>query len=71
MRDQDLDSELPTDPPTDASTRKYVHPPGSDLTLEVDRLIAGRYRVESRLARGGQAAVYLAHQEPLNRPVAL
>jgi len=47
------------------------HPPGSELTVEVERLVAGRYRVRKRLARGGQAAVYLAHQEPLDRPVAL
>ncbi len=47
------------------------HPPGSELTVEVERLIAGRYRIRKRLARGGQAAVYLAHQEPLDRPVAL
>jgi serine/threonine-protein kinase len=67
----DLDTDLPTDPPTDAAAKKYAHPPGSELTLEHDRLIAGRYRIEKRLARGGQAAVYLAYQEPLNRPVAL
>lgn len=34
-------------------------------------LVAGRYRIERRLARGGQASVYLAHQEPLGRMVAL
>jgi serine/threonine protein kinase len=34
-------------------------------------VIAGKYRVERRLARGGQASVYLASQEPLDRPVAL
>ena len=67
----DLDPDLPTDPPADAGAGRYAHPPGSELTLETDRLIAGRYRIESRLARGGQAAVYLAYQEPLNRPVAL
>jgi len=67
----ELDADLPTDPPADASAGRYAHPPGSELTLETDRLIAGRYRIESRLARGGQAAVYLAYQEPLNRPVAL
>lgn len=71
MLDRDLPTDLPTDPPTDASAKKYAHPPGSELTLENDRLIAGRYRIEKRLARGGQAAVYLAYQEPLNRPVAL
>ena len=35
------------------------------------QLIAGRYRIERRLARGGQASVYLAHQEPLGRMIAL
>jgi len=34
-------------------------------------LIGGKFRIENRIARGGQASVYLAHQEPLNRPVAL
>jgi len=39
--------------------------------MEPGTLIAGRYRVVRQLAAGGQAAVYLAHQEPLERPVAL
>ena len=34
-------------------------------------LIGGKFRIQNRIARGGQASVYLAHQEPLNRPVAL
>jgi tRNA A-37 threonylcarbamoyl transferase component Bud32 len=34
-------------------------------------LIGGKFRIENRIARGGQASVYLARQEPLNRPVAL
>jgi tRNA A-37 threonylcarbamoyl transferase component Bud32 len=34
-------------------------------------LVGGKFRIESRIARGGQASVYLARQEPLNRPVAL
>jgi serine/threonine protein kinase len=34
-------------------------------------MIADKYRIERRLARGGQATVYLASQLPLNRPVAL
>lgn len=59
------DRELHPDP------SGHWHPPGSELTVEVERLVAGRYRVRKRLARGGQAAVYLAHQEPLDRPVAL
>ena len=38
---------------------------------EVGDLVAGKYRVERRLARGGMSAVYLARQEVLDRPVAL
>ncbi|MBW1879355.1 MAG: serine/threonine protein kinase [Deltaproteobacteria bacterium] len=34
-------------------------------------IIAGRYQVDRLIARGGMAAVYLAHHVKLNRPVAL
>lgn len=34
-------------------------------------LIGGKFRIENRIARGGQASVYLAKQEPLEREVAL
>ena len=39
--------------------------------LSPGTLIGGKFRIEDRIARGGQASVYLARQEPLNRPVAL
>lgn len=45
-----------------------------DTTLAdplVGRLIDGRYRVESRIARGGMATVYLAMDTRLDRTVAL
>jgi len=41
------------------------------LIIHEGQLIAGRYRVIRQLARGGQAAVFLARQEPLGRLVAL
>jgi eukaryotic-like serine/threonine-protein kinase len=45
-----------------------------DMTLSdpmVDRLLDGRYAVESRLARGGMASVYLATDTRLDRRVAV
>ncbi len=44
---------------------------GQGPILSPGTLIGGKFRIESRIARGGQASVYLARQEPLNRPVAL
>lgn len=37
----------------------------------IDRVVDGRYRVESELARGGMATVYRARDLRLDRPVAL
>ena len=39
--------------------------------MPAEDLIANRYRIERRIARGGQASVYLARQVPLDRKVAL
>jgi serine/threonine protein kinase len=39
--------------------------------LSVETLAAGRYRVERTLGKGGMAAVYLAHDAELERPVAI
>ncbi len=49
--------------PVGGSGQVPILPPGT--------LIGGKFRIERRIARGGQASVYLARQEPLNRPVAL
>lgn len=37
----------------------------------ISMLLDDRYRIERRLARGGMATVYLAHDERLDRPVAV
>jgi eukaryotic-like serine/threonine-protein kinase len=36
-----------------------------------ERVLGGRYRIERHLARGGMAEVYLAHDQLLDRPVAV
>ena len=44
---------------------------GPTNILKPGTLIGDKFRIEERIARGGQASVYRARQEPLNRPVAL
>jgi eukaryotic-like serine/threonine-protein kinase len=39
--------------------------------MSVETLAAGRYRVKRTLGQGGMAAVYLAHDSELDRPVAI
>jgi serine/threonine protein kinase len=53
-----------------ASDSGTVEPVDSD-PVAIGDLIDGRYRIESLIARGGQASVWKASQEPLQRNVAL
>jgi len=43
----------------------------TNRTIDVDTLIDGRFRIERLIAHGGQASVWLARHEPLQREVAL
>ncbi len=49
----------------------HAEPTASPEVETSGTLIAGRYRIERLIARGGMAAVYLAHQVNLNRQVAI
>jgi serine/threonine protein kinase len=53
-----------------ASDSGTVEPVDSD-PVAVGDLVDGRYRIEELIARGGQASVWRARQEPLQRSVAL
>ena len=44
---------------------------GKGPILAPGTLVGDKFRIEHRIARGGQASVYLAKQEPLEREVAL
>ena len=57
---------LPDAPDADESAPAF-QPIDPMIGLVVD----SRYRIERRLARGGMATVYVAHDERLERPVAL
>jgi beta-lactam-binding protein with PASTA domain/tRNA A-37 threonylcarbamoyl transferase component Bud32 len=61
-------------PDGERSRRSAVHSPAMDTTVAdpmVGALVDGRYRVRSRVARGGMATVYTAVDERLERTVAV
>ncbi len=59
----------PTEPPADTDPAPPPRDPGEPLGE--GSLIAGRYRLQSSVARGGMAAVWRAVDEVLARPVAV
>lgn len=56
------------DPQDSESTLPRVYQPAP---IAPGLMIAGRYRIQRLIARGGMSTVYLAEQMPLQRPVAL
>jgi serine/threonine protein kinase len=48
-----------------------THAKPAEACMAVERTIAGRFRIQKLLGRGGMGSVYLAHDEQLDRPIAL
>jgi serine/threonine protein kinase/beta-lactam-binding protein with PASTA domain len=53
------------------SPREVASPAAGEADPQVGRLLDGRYRIGPRIARGGMASVYEAHDTRLDRAVAI
>ena len=59
---------------TEPSDRHHVPPPATpraESDIVTEQVLGGRYRIVRHVARGGMAEVYLAHDQLLDRPVAV
>ena len=78
-RGDDTPAGAPAEPNTDDGDDEPIESwmaalasaPAVAVPLEPGTVVAGTYRIESLLGKGGMGAVYLAHDLELERPIAI